>query len=101
MFHARKIEDKLTQHQLELRPFHLMVNLSNLHGNCEQPSCYSSCLVVSDHTLPAKGVAYRLPRSGSSSTESPPKPNKADVNVSLAFDFELQSVDFDFECDGF
>lgn len=47
----RRIEDKLAQFQLELRPFHLAINLSNLHGNAEQPACYSSLLVVCDSTL--------------------------------------------------
>ena len=79
----RRIEDKLAQFQLELRHFHLAINLSNLHGNAEQPACYSSLLVVCDSTLPAKGVMYRLPRSGhnSNSTDSPPKPAKSDINV--------------------
>ena len=78
----RRIEDKLAQFQLELRPFHLAVNLSNLHGNAEQPACYNSLLVVCDSTLPAKGVMYRLPRSGhSNNTDSPPKPAKSEINV--------------------
>ena len=79
----RRIEDKLAQFQLELRHFHLAINLSNLHGNAERPACYSSLLVVCDSTLPAKGVMYRLPRSGhnSNSTDSPPKPAKSDINV--------------------
>ena len=29
----------------------LPINLSNLHGNAEQPACYSSLLVVCDSTL--------------------------------------------------
>lgn len=80
---ARRIEDKLLQYQLALRPFHLAINLSNLHGNSEQPACYSSMLVVPDHTLPLKGVNYRLPRSGHSggSESSPAKPGKEDINA--------------------
>lgn len=81
---CRKIEDKLQQQKLEFRTFHLNVSLANLHGNCEQPGCYQSWLVVCEHVLPAKGVSYRLPRSGhGKDTDSPMKVSKDDINVLL------------------
>lgn len=79
---CRRIEDKYIQHHMDLRPFHLGVNLSALHGNCEQPQCYQAWLAVMDCTLPQKGVQYRLLRSGhQSATDSPSKVAKEDINV--------------------
>ena len=69
---------------MELRPFHLTLSLAAVHGNCEQPASYTAWLVVCDHTLPAKGVLYRLPRTGNRDQESPSKVAKEDTNVWLA-----------------
>ena len=74
----------MEQLHLELRPFHLSLSLESLHGNAEQPAAYTAALVVCDHTLPSKGVSYRMPRSGGSKDlESPPKIAKENVNVLL------------------
>ena len=84
----RRIEDKLCQLHLEIRPFHLPVSLSNLHGNCEQPAAYNAFLVVCDHVLPSKGVNYRLVRSGhGKDTDSPPKVSKEQINVRPGLNF--------------
>lgn len=74
----------MNQFNLALRRFHLAVNLESLHGNCEQPGCYSTLLVCMDSVLPAKGVNYRLPKSGHSrdvEDASPGKIAKSDLNV--------------------
>ena len=80
----RKIEEKLGQYNLALRRFHLIVNQEGLHGNCEQPGAYSALLVCLDSVLPAKGVNYRLPKSGSWRDVEDPSPAKnlrSDLNV--------------------
>ena len=80
---GRKIEDKLLQFHMEMRPFHISVDVSAVHGNCERPACFSSWLVMFDHVLPTKGVSHRLPRSGhAGNTDSPNKVQKENVNVS-------------------
>jgi hypothetical protein len=84
---GRKIEDKLLQFHMEMRPFHISVDVSAVHGNCERPACFSSWLVMFDHVLPTKGVSYRLPRSGhAGNTDSPNKVQKENVNVFLGVD---------------
>lgn len=82
-FLCRKIEDTLAQYNLALRPFHLAINLDSLHSNAEQRGCYDALIVVCDHALPAKGVNYRLPKSGHAKDvdESPAKIPKEEVNV--------------------
>ena len=58
----RKLEDKLVQHWIELRPFFLPVDVSNLNGNREMPAGYQWNICVLDSTLPAKGTAHRASR---------------------------------------
>ena len=83
----RKLEDKMIQMRMELRPFHLNISLKSLHGNCEQPSCYTAWLAVLDCTLPTKGVQYRMVRPGhTKDNESPSKVPKDQINVLLSFD---------------
>ena len=81
----------MNQFNLALRRFHLAVNLESLHGNCEQPGCYSTLLVCMDSVLPAKGVNYRLPKSGHSRDVEDPSPGK-DCQVRLERVFWLDET---------
>ena len=81
----RKIEDKMIQHHIELRPFHLNISVGSLHGNAEQPSCYTAWIAVLDHVLPTKGVQYRMCRTNHKDSDSPSRVLKDNVNMLLAF----------------
>ena len=74
----------MLQYHIELRPFHLGLSLTSLHGNAEQPSAYTAWLAVLDHVLPTKGVQYRMTRSNHKDSESPGRVLKEQVNLSLA-----------------
>lgn len=74
----------MLQFHIELRPFHLSVSLQSLHGNCEQPACFTAWLAVLDSVLPTKGVQYRMSRSNHKDSDSPVKVTKDQVNVLLS-----------------
>lgn len=58
----RKLEDKLVQHRVEIRPFFLPVDQNGLNGNREMPSGFQWAICVLDSTLPTKGTAHRATR---------------------------------------
>ena len=58
----RKLEDKLVQHRIEMRPFFVPVDTSQLNGNRDMPSGFQWAIAVLDSTLPSKGTAYRANR---------------------------------------
>ena len=58
----RKLEDKLVNHRIEIRPFFLPVDGTILNGNTERPSIFQWSILVMDSTLPAKGTAHRASR---------------------------------------
>lgn len=59
---CRKIENKLLACKVELRPFSLNLDLSDIHGNRELPAAYPCFLGVADSALPLKGTAHRTVR---------------------------------------
>eukprot|EP00438_Fugacium_kawagutii_P036575 Skav211972 [mRNA] locus=scaffold1330:1253:3988:+ [translate_table: standard] len=59
---SKRLEDKLVQHKIEIRPFVLPIDVSGLNGNREMPCGYSWSICVLDTTLPAKGTAHRAAR---------------------------------------
>ena len=62
IFNVRKLEDKLQNHKIELRPFTINISLEDLHKNREMPGAYLSFLGVADSTLPLRGTAHRSVR---------------------------------------
>ena len=60
--HGRKLEDKLLNHKIELRPWTLNLNLCDLHKNRVLPGAFMCYLGVADSTLPMRGVAHRSVR---------------------------------------
>ena len=58
----RKLEDKLANHKIELRPFTLNIKLEELHKNREMPGAFLCYLGVADSTLPLRGTAHRAVR---------------------------------------
>ena len=63
------MEDKLIAHKIELKPFTLNLDLSELHRNRDLPSAFVCYMGVVDSTLPLKGTAHRVVR-GSHDPES-------------------------------
>lgn len=59
---CRKLEDKLANHKIELRPWTLNLNLEDLRKNREMPGAFLSFLGVADSTLPLRGTAHRVVR---------------------------------------
>ena len=60
--HHRRLEDKFTNHKIELRPWTLNINLDELHKNRELPGAFGCFLGVADSTLPLRGTAHRSVR---------------------------------------
>ena len=58
----RRLEDKFTNHKIELRPWTLNLNCEELHKNRELPGAFPCFLGVADSTLPLRGTAHRSVR---------------------------------------
>lgn len=86
----RKLEDKLLNHKVELRPFCLNLNTTHIHQNRDLPSAYVSFLGVADSTLPNKGTAHRAVRGRADAADVAP----AQVNTCLC----LEHLNFCFNC---
>ncbi|CAK9014066.1 Uncharacterized protein SCF082_LOCUS12189 [Durusdinium trenchii] len=59
---TKRLEDKFTNHKIELRPWTLNINLDELHKNRELPGAFGCFLGVADSTLPLRGTAHRSVR---------------------------------------
>ena len=62
---ARLIEDKMWNHQMELRDVTISADLSSLHKNSERPAFYPAWVAVQDTVLPLKGTGHRAGRHDS------------------------------------
>ena len=61
-FPKRRLEDKFTNHKVELRQWTLNLNCEELHKNRELPGAFPCFLGVADSTLPVRGTAHRSVR---------------------------------------
>ena len=59
---CRKLEDKLMNHRVDLRPFTLNMSLEDLHQNRQLPGAFLCFLGIVDTTLPLRGTAHRAVR---------------------------------------
>ncbi|CAK9060296.1 unnamed protein product [Durusdinium trenchii] len=59
---TRKLEDKLMNHRVDLRPFTLNMSLEDLHQNRQLPGAFLCFLGIVDTTLPLRGTAHRAVR---------------------------------------
>ncbi|CAE6950443.1 unnamed protein product [Symbiodinium sp. CCMP2592] len=71
----RKLEDKFLDNNIELKPFFLNMDISNVHGNRDIPSSFVCYLGLLDSTLPTKGTLHRAWRSASTGAD------KENINV--------------------
>lgn len=85
----RKLEDKLSMHRVEVRPFVINLDCSSLHGNRECPMAYIAWVGVADSTLGSKGTAHRALR-GKDAEPTPPRVNSfPDVSLETRLLFVL------------
>ena len=72
---CRRLEDKFQENCIELKPFFLNMDTTNVHGNRDIPASFICYLGIIDSTLPTKGTLHRASRNAAVAAE------KSNINV--------------------